>query len=240
MSIKISKENLKINKNKLKLYVSNRAFKPTATTEFLIRDALSIIKKPVDVLDLGCGIGVVGILVNKFLKNRKKIYASDVSGEAIKIAEKNFRMHKCNFELKKGSLLSPWEGKKFDLIINDVSGISETIAKKSKWFKNVPCNSGKDGTKLTIKIIDSTSLHLNRNGGIIFPIISLSNSKKIFNKLKKKFKTFKIISSNYWFLPDDLNSYKKKLLSMRKKKLINFDVKYGKIICSTLIIYAKI
>ena len=89
MSNKISKENLKINKNKLKLYISNKIFKPTATTEFLIRDVLSIIKKPLSVLDLGCGTGVVGIMVNKFLKNKKKIYASDVSGEAIKIAEKN-------------------------------------------------------------------------------------------------------------------------------------------------------
>ena len=231
---------VKINKSKLKLFISDKVFKPTATTEFLVRDALLKIKKPIDILDLGCGTGVVGILVSKLLKNKNKVYASDVSNEAIKIAKKNFKMHKCNFELKKGTLLNPWKKKKFDLIINDVSGISQIIAKKSKWFKNVPCNSGADGTKLTLKIINSSSSHLNKNGAIIFPIISLSNSNKIFSNLKKKFKNFKVLSSNFWFLPDDLNIYKKKLLEMRKKKIINFDIKFGKIICNTKIIYAKI
>ena len=49
--------------------------------------------------------------------------------------------------------------KKFNFIINDISGISEDVAKISPWFKNVSCKSGKDGTKLTIKVIkDSKKL----------------------------------------------------------------------------------
>ena len=151
----------------------------------------------------------------------------------------NFKTYKCDVELKKGSLFLPWKNKKFDLIINDVSGISETLAKKSSWFKNVPCKTGVDGTNLTLKIIKSSQNYLNKNGGIIFPIISLSNSRKIEKTLKKKFKKIKIISNNYWFLPDEFNNNIKKLIEMKKKNLINFEMKYGKIICNTQIVYAK-
>ena len=96
------------------------------------------------------------------------------------------------FELKNGSLLKPWENKKFDLIINDVSGISEVIAKKSIWFKNVPCKTGSDGTDLTLKIIKSSSSYLNKKGGIIFPIISLSDSKKSLKQLKNNLDILKL------------------------------------------------
>lgn len=236
----INKKNFKINNSKLTLYSSSKTFTPTATTDFLLKDALTIIKKPMDVLDLGCGTGIIAIMINKHLKNKRKIYASDVSVAANKIARKNFELHKCKFDLRKGSLFAPWKNKKFDLIVNDVSGISETIAKKSKWFKNVPCQSGSDGTKLTLKIISSSIKHLNKNGAIIFPIISLSNGNKVINKLKQKFTKVRILSKNNWFLPNDLELYKEKLSIMKKKKLIDYDLKFGKIICSTKIIYAKI
>ena len=234
-----NKKIIKINRSKIKLYISSKVFNPTATTSFLFRDATKIINKKMDILDLGCGSGVIGILINKLQKKKTKIYASDLSNEAINCAKKNFKMHKCNFELKKGSLFSPWREKKFDLIINDVSGISETLAKKSSWFKNVPCKTGADGTELTLKIIKSSDSYLNNKGGIIFPIISLSNSQKIFRSLKKNFKFIKVISNNFWFLPDEFKKNEKKLYEMKRKKLIDFEIKFGKIICSTKIIYAK-
>ena len=234
-----SKKTIKIDGEKIRLYIPSNVFNPTATTSFLIRDAKKIINKKMDILDLGCGSGIIAIIVNKIQGNKKKIFASDVRVEATKCAEKNFQMHGCNFELKNGSLLKPWENKKFDLIINDVSGISEVIAKKSIWFKNVPCKTGSDGTDLTLKIIKSSSSYLNKKGGIIFPIISLSDSKKILKTVKKQFRYIKTISNNYWFLPEELNKDHKKLIDMKKKKLINFEFKFGKIICNTQIIYAR-
>jgi hypothetical protein len=48
------------------------------------------------------------------------------------------------------------------------------------------------------------------------------------------------MSNNYWFLPNELNKNTNKLIEMKKKNLINFEIKYGKIICNTQIIYAKI
>ena len=230
----------KINNTSIKLSIGAKVFKPTATTTFLLKDASKLVNKSKDILDLGCGSGVIGVFVNRLNKNKKKIFASDVSVDAVDCARKNFEKYRCNYELKKGSLFSPWKNKKFDLIINDVSGISENLAKNSSWFKNVPCKTGADGTALTLKIISSSNKYLNKGGGIIFPIISLSNTKKIEYLLKKKFKKIKIMSNNYWFLPNELNKNTNKLIEMKKKNLINFEIKYGKIICNTQIIYAKI
>ena len=230
---------IKIDNSHIKLFIPSSVFFPTATTDFLLRDSKKFINKNIDILDLGCGSGIIAILANKLQKNKKKIFASDVSDKAVACAKKNFQLHDCNFELKSGSLFSPWKNKKFDLIINDVSGISEELAKKSTWFKNVPCKTGIDGTDLTLKIIKSSTLHLNKGGGIIFPIISLSNTRKIMQALKKRFKTIKIISNNYWFLPEELNKNQSKLIKMKQKKLINFEKKFGKIIFNTQIVYAK-
>ena len=230
---------IKIDNSHIKLFIPSSVFFPTATTDFLLRDSKKFINQNIDILDLGCGSGIIAILANKLQKNKKKIFASDVSDKAVACAKKNFQLHDCNFELKSGSLFSPWKNKKFDLIINDVSGISEELAKKSTWFKNVPCKTGIDGTDLTLKIIKSSTLHLNKGGGIIFPIISLSNTRKIMQTLKKRFKTIKIISNNYWFLPEELNKNQSKLIKMKQKKLINFEKKFGKIICNTQIVYAK-
>jgi SAM-dependent methyltransferase len=230
----------KINNTSVRLSIGAKVFKPTATTTFLLRDASKLVNKSKDILDLGCGSGVIGVFVNRLNKNKNKIFASDVSVDAVDCARKNFEKYRCNYELKKGSLFSPWKNKKFDLIINDVSGISEKLAKNSSWFKNVPCKTGADGTALTLKIISSSNKYLNKGGGIIFPIISLSNTKKIEYLLKKKFKKIKIMSNNYWFLPNELNKNTNKLIEMKKKNLINFEIKYGKIICNTQIIYAKI
>lgn len=235
-----NKYNFKINNTSIKLSIGAKVFKPTATTTFLLKDASKLVNKSKDILDLGCGSGVIGVFVNRLNKNKNKIFASDVSVDAVDCARKNFEKYRCNYELKKGSLFSPWKNKKFDLIINDVSGISEKLAKNSSWFKNVPCKTGADGTALTLKIISSSNKYLNKGGGIIFPIISLSNTKKIEYLLKKKFKKIKIMSNNYWFLPNELNKNTNKLIEMKKKNLINFEIKYGKIICNTQIIYAKI
>ena len=83
-------------------------------------------------------------------------------------------------------MFKPWTSYKFNYIINDISGISSIIAKKSKWFRYVPSSSGIDGTKLTIKIIKDCSKYLDKNGKIYLPLISLSNTKKILNFDKKK------------------------------------------------------
>lgn len=67
-----SKFIFKINNTSIKLFIGIKVFKPTATTTFLLRDAAKLVNKSKDILDLGCGSGVIGVCVNKLNKNKNK------------------------------------------------------------------------------------------------------------------------------------------------------------------------
>lgn len=53
---------------------------------------------------------------------------------------------------------------------------------------------------------------------------------------KKNFKKVKTISKNQWFLPKELEKNSELLFKLKKKKKIEFELKFGKIICYTKII----
>ncbi len=230
---KIPKSEIKID-----LEVNNKTFKPTLTTDLLIKSSLKILKKNKSILDLGCGIGVIGIALSK-LGYGPEIFASDISKEATEMCLKNCKKNNLKIFVKTGDRLDPWGDQTFDYIIDDVSGVSDIISKKSKWFKNVPNNSGKDGSNLIISIIEKINKNLNRNGVFIFPIISLSNKKKILDVANKYFNKIELVSNSDWFLPEDLNSEIDLLFQLKEKNLIDFQYKFGKIICSTEIFCAK-
>ena len=114
------------------------------------------------------------------------------------------------------------------------------MAKISPWFqKNIPCESGNDGTDLAISILKKSPNFLNKNGFFQLPLISLSNTDKIINNAKEIFSDVKIIKSKSWFLPKEMDDFKDKLYRLRSEKLINFEEKFEKIICNTSIAICK-
>ena len=167
--------------------IDKKVFKPTGTSELLLNASIKKIKKTHDILDLGCGSGVIGVNIAKIKKLKKKIYFSDISRFATKNTEKNCNLNKIKYEIKTGSILKPWTKYKFDVIISDVASISDSIAKISPWYnKSITNKAGKDGIKNIIEIIKNCKDYLRNDGKLIFPIISLSNEEKIFNYVKKK------------------------------------------------------
>ena len=132
------------------------------------------------------------------------------------------------------------ERKKFDYIINDVSAISRLVAKISPWFgKNIPCESGDDGTDLALSILQDGPDFLNKGGSMQIPLISLSNVDKIVDYAKNKFLYVKITKSKSWFLPEEMDNFKDILYKLKSKKLINFEEKFEKFICNTSVAICK-
>ena len=223
---------------KKKINLNNKVFKPTNTSDLLL-SSLKNLKLKGKILDLGCGSGYIAL--NILSTNRKNIemYASDISDEACKLTEKNARLNGLKINVRNGSLYQPWKNFKFNFIINDVSGISELLAKKSNWFKNVSCESGADGTKLTLNVLKNSKKYLLKNGIIIFPILSLANEKKIFNYLKINFKKYKVLAIQDWIMPKDLMKYLKILEKLKNKNFISYEKKFGLYVWNTKIICAK-
>ena len=91
-------------------------------------------------------------------------------------------------------MFGPWKNKKFDLIVESVSAISEPVANRSPWYnKNIPCHAGIDGTKLVNEILLKAKNYLKKDGKIIFPIVSFSKKEKIINLAKKNYKKVKLL-----------------------------------------------
>ena len=67
--------------------VGDKIFKPNLTTKLSIEVAFEKLKDDINVLDLGCGSGVIGIaLMKSFAKLR--MHCSDVHSTAVEITKK--------------------------------------------------------------------------------------------------------------------------------------------------------
>lgn len=229
-----------LTKNNFKILKSENVFRPTGTSELLFKSVVKSIKKPGKILDLGCGSGYVGIAIKKNLRFETNCFFSDLSKYATNLTKKNLKINKIPGTVKSGNLFSCWKNHKFDYIVNDVSGIAKEISKYSPWYNNkIPSNSGFDGTKLTIKFLLESKKYLNRNGKIFFPIISLSNYKKVLLTAKKNFKSLKLISSKDWPLPKEMYKYKIQIEKLNEKNIIFIKKKFDMIIFKTDIYMAK-
>ena len=167
---------------------SKKVFTPNATSDLLVTSTVKMLKKKSDILDLGCGTGFVGLTINKNSKIKNNYYFSDISSKAITLCKKNAKKNNMKIEAKIGDIFQPWKNKKFDIIVESVSGIAKKVANVSPWYtNNIPCDCGEDGTLLISKVLKESKKYLKRNGKIIFPIVSFSDKKKNFKNCKKIF-----------------------------------------------------
>ena len=231
----------KLKKDKLiKLHEGKNVFKPTQTTQYLYSSVIKDFpKKKISIADMGCGNGVLGIGLVKTFKHINLLLFSDISKEALIACKKNVKKNLIklkNIKYVESSVFSNFENIKFDIIINDISGISEEVAKISPWFSKVSCESGLDGTKLTINFLKNYKKFLKKNGKVFFPIISLSNENKIFRYLIKNNIRYKILSNNSWPLPQDMMKFKEKIQKLKNKKYISYKEQFNLLIATTKII----
>jgi len=209
-----------------------KVFTPNATSDLLVKNTIKFQKKKrQDILDLGCGTGFVGLSVAKNIKIKNNYYFSDISKKAIALCKKNAKKNKIKIDAKAGKLYKPWNGQKFDLIVESVSAIAKKVADISPWYtNNIPCACGPDGTILVEQVLRETKKHLKKNGKLIFPIVSLSKKDKILKIAKRYFKTIKLVETKDWPLPKSMYSKVALLEQLKKKKIINFKKKFGLIL----------
>jgi 23S rRNA U2552 (ribose-2'-O)-methylase RlmE/FtsJ len=208
------------------LYLNKKVFTPNLTTFLLIKASKNLVKKKNKVLELGCGSGIISNYLYK-KKLIKKIYASDISRSAVDCSVFNAIRNKAKYEIKKSKLFDSWKKSKFDIIINDISAITTKLNSISRWYDYAPNESGPDGIKFTIKILNEFKKYTNKNGKMLIPIIGLSNKKKILSFMKKKSIMYKKLYSQDWPLPKQFYKHKKFLLNLKKKNIIEFEEKFG-------------
>lgn len=192
--------------------VDPRVLIPRQDTETLVEDVLSILNEgklrgedyPVeegqkDVLDLCTGSGAIGISVAKLAKN-VKVTASDISKDALKLAEENARENGVKVKFDFSNMFEKYAGKiskkKFDLIVSNPPYIeSEVIPTLQVEVKDhepiLALDGGEDGLKFYRVIAIESHKHLEKNG--ILAIEIGYNQGEAVSKLLEETEKFEAI-----------------------------------------------
>ena len=217
----------------VRLDTASGVFLPNTTTALLIKAVTKIIPDPVSMLDLGCGTGVVGIALHLQGLIRQPLYASDLSVPAVYCSCKNFDRYGCKADVREGSLFEPWLGYRFDVIVDDISGIAKSVADVSPWFQGVPCDTGNDGVDLVVEIIRHAPQYLNEGGRLFFPVLSLSNVDKLLQVAHESFATVERVGHQDWPLPTELKTHLPLLRKLKAEDSIKLEKRFGMVLCYT-------
>jgi 2-polyprenyl-3-methyl-5-hydroxy-6-metoxy-1,4-benzoquinol methylase len=210
------------------LACTSGTFRPTGTTKLLIQAVQQTLPlKPVSLLDLGCGTGVVGIALHMLGLVNPPVFASDLSDAAVECSRGNFERYACRAEVRRGSMFEPWANRKFDVVVNDISGVAQEVAAVSPWFDGVPCASGKDGTALVADIIRQAPAQLTAGGKFFFPVISLSNVGVLLEQATGHFRTVERVARQDWPLPPELKAHLALLEKLQSEGHVKLHQRFG-------------
>jgi 16S rRNA G1207 methylase RsmC len=185
---------------------SPAVFHPTSTTVLLLRAVRRMLTRDIhSVLDLGCGTGVVAIVLAKLMPRDTIVCASDVSPRAVELTRLNAERHGVTLECGLGSLFEPWRGRRFDLIVEDVSGVAEPLARLSGWYPPpVPSEAGPDGTRWISEIIEQAPDYLSPGGRLVFPLLTLSREDRVLERARARFASVEQVEEQWYPLNDEL------------------------------------
>ncbi len=182
-------------------------FHPTSTTALLLRAARKAVaeERPHSVLDLGCGTGIVAVVLAKLLPADAVVCASDVSPAAVALARRNGERNGVALQCRCGSLFDPWRGQRFNLVVDDVSGVAEPFDRISGWYPpGVPGAAGPDGTRWVLQVLDQAPDFLTPGGHLVFPVLTLSREQLIIERARSRFAAVEQVEEQWYPLNEQL------------------------------------
>ena len=191
----------------LDLEVSNQVLVPRPETEVLLEDILlNFNQTNLSLLDLGTGSGAIGLSLKKE-KKEWDVYCSDISINALEVANKNSLKNNLEINFVCCDWLNAFKPNSFDLLISNPPYIkSDDIRLKSDGLSHEPLEalvSGATG-KEHLFVIATSSKRFLKKGGYLY----LEHSPCQANELKLFLKelNFKNISEIF-----DLNGDKRSI-----------------------------
>jgi release factor glutamine methyltransferase len=127
-------------------------------------------QKKINILDLCCGSGAIGIALAKYEK-RAVVTGSDLSEKAINIAKQNAKRNKVNMTFLQSNLFQNISDC-FDIIVTNPPYIpTQMIKKLSEDVKNyepsIALDGGETGLSFYKKIFNNASKYLQNEGYLI-------------------------------------------------------------------------
>ncbi|MDD5626296.1 MAG: peptide chain release factor N(5)-glutamine methyltransferase [Patescibacteria group bacterium] len=177
----------------LDFMVDKNVLIPCPETELLVEEVLKSIPNSkfqilnsITIADIGTGCGNIAITLAKHLP-LAKIYAVDISKNALKVARRNAKKHKTEKKIifLNGNLLEPLP-KKVNIITANLPYIPSQKAKRLNHSPQIALDGGKDGLKFYQSLLENAADYLRPNGKI-FLEINFNQAEKIKKIIKKYF-----------------------------------------------------
>ena len=136
------------------------------------------IAKNSNVLDIGCGIGVLGIVAAKLFN--ANVVMGDINKRAVMLARKNITLNNVKAEVLHGNLYEKLNKNDFDVILS-----------------NPPQTAGKE---LCFKLIEESKNYLKYNGSLQLVARHKKGGNTLSKKMEEVFGNVKVIAkeAGYW------------------------------------------
>ena len=181
----------------IKYYVDNRVLIPRFETEELVENTINYVNKyftePVDIVDLGCGSGVIGLTLEKKIST-KTVDLIDISKDALEVTHKNCGNLNSKANIINNDFLEGIE-KKYDLIISNPPYIRkneeiEQIVKDNE--PNIALYAGEDGLDCYRNILSTVKNNMKERCIIAFEI-GYEQAQQISELIKEYLEDVKVI-----------------------------------------------
>lgn len=218
------------------LHTDPAVFRPTVTTGLLTGEVLRAGVSGRSVLDLGCGSGPIAIALAK--AGAAAVCASDLMPEACELTRRNAAANgvATRIEVLRGDLFAPLGDRRFDVIVDDVSGVAEEVAILSSWFPPAVPLGGSDGASLAVAMLRQSPPHLAPGGTLWFPVLSLSNAARIVAVANEVYGGVELVAAKLIPFSPELRDNLATLTRLRDRGLISFEQVRSRL-CWTLEIY---
>ena len=155
--------------------VNKNVLIPRFETEELVENTIFYIKKffpnPVDIIDLGCGSGVIGLTLEQKVST-KSVDLIDISSKALEVAHKNCVKLNSKAKILESDMFSNVEAQ-YDVIISNPPYIKDNEEIEEIVKENEPhlaLYAGSDGLDCYKKILTTCTPHMKEKCLIAFEI----------------------------------------------------------------------
>jgi release factor glutamine methyltransferase len=195
--------------NGMEFLVNDSTLIPRTCTETVVEQALHYAKQtessPVRIADIGTGTGCIAITIAVHLKDIE-IIATDISSEALSLAEKNAKSHGVQHQITfiEGDGLGAITSlPPFDIICSNPPYIPDeemdTLDPNvAKWEPKLALSGGKDGLDIIRPLLEQSGDYLTQNGVLLVEIASSIRDKVLELATENPaFKETKILRDRY-------------------------------------------
>lgn len=165
----------KVNFYGYNFYINENVLIPRFETEELVENAINYIKKyftePVDIIDLGCGSGVIGLTLEKKVSTFS-VDLVDISKEALEVTNKNCEKLNSKARIIENNFLEGLE-KRYDVIISNPPYIEtneEIEAIVKEYEPHIALYAGEDGLDCYRSILKNIKNNMKNRCLIAFEI----------------------------------------------------------------------